>query len=865
MLHRKAVWLIGCGCLLAAPSVYAVTTTWNGGTGLWTDSNWSNGVPTTGVDVVISTGSVTSSVGRYIGGADGATLTIGGSGSNPVLAISEGAWNGLTFYGGTSTLYDGTITIGDGLAASTGPPAKPEGRFPQLTVHYHATFNQAGGLVTGGGTLTKLSYLIFYGDSTGASYNLSGGTVNAGQLAVNSGKGTFTQTGGTANIDSLETTNASSPGGYDGTYRLQGGLLVAGTIKGSALCTNHFEFSGGTLRVGTYTMYNGSTAQYVTRDLTQDGAGSLLDVTLQNTTLNGNYLLGAGTANVGSGRTLTVNGAVGNLAGAGVLNVNGGTLIASGTVDVDTLNFTGGTLTAPSITAGALTQDGAGSVLDVTNKNVTVTGDYSLGTGTANVGTGRTLAIGGNLVNLAGTGAINVAGGTLTAGVMNIDAASLSAGSLTAASITGTSSSTFSFTGGTLKVGSFDAVFNGLTQNGSSTLLSVVDQDTTIYRNPAVTAHAYTLLAGSAMVDNGRTLAISGANYVGISVSGSGTLNIANGTVRTTAAVGQLTLGAGGKVNQTAGLLSTYYLINAGTYELSGGTVNINTLACNGGTGVFTQSGGQANIVGQLQITNPGGSGAGKNGTYNLRGGTLATPLITGHVDAVNAFNFTGGTLRVTTVGAVPGGLTQNNTHGASLLDVSDRNTTINGVYQLLGGTARLANSHTLTATGGTTIGSGGALTGSGTVIGSVASDGLLSPGDSIGLLAIQGDYHQNADGTYLAEINADDLTADRVVVTGGSFYAGGTLDVELLPGTSSPGLGDVFDLIDGSIVGTFSELILPALSPGLSWSTADLYTMGQIEVVVPEPLTAWLLGSGLAILGLARLAACRRRAKTRA
>jgi hypothetical protein len=82
--------------------------------------------------------------------------------------------------------------------------------------------------------------------------------MNATALVVGHlGNGTFTQSGGTANVNGTLTV-ASQPGSV-GTYNLQGGLLKATTITpGSG--TAAFNFTGGTLSVGTY---NG--------DLTQTG------------------------------------------------------------------------------------------------------------------------------------------------------------------------------------------------------------------------------------------------------------------------------------------------------------------------------------------------------------------------------------------------------------------------------------------------------------------------------------------------------------------------------------------------------------------------------------------------------------------
>jgi hypothetical protein len=68
-----------------------------------------------------------------------------------------------------------------------------------------------------------------------------------------------------------------------------------------------------------------------------------------------------------------------------------------------------------------------------------------------------------------------------------------------------------------------------------------------------------------------------------------------------------------------------------------------------------------------------------------------------------------------------------------------------------------------------------------------------------------------------------------------------GKLSVELLDGFQ-PGAGDAFDVLDwDALSGTFSQVSLPELSPGLGWDTSRLYSSGTLSVV-PEPGTLALL-----------------------
>jgi hypothetical protein len=51
-----------------------------------------------------------------------------------------------------------------------------------------------------------------------------------------------------------------------------------------------------------------------------------------------------------------------------------------------------------------------------------------------------------------------------------------------------------------------------------------------------------------------------------------------------------------------------------------------------------------------------------------------------------------------------------------------------------------------------------------------------------------------------------------------------GSLDVELIDGFT-PQPGETFQLFNGSLSGSFSQLTLPALGNGESWNTSNLDT----------------------------------------
>ena len=79
---------------------------------------------------------------------------------------------------------------------------------------------------------------------------------------------------------------------------------------------------------------------------------------------------------------------------------------------------------------------------------------------------------------------------------------------------------------------------------------------------------------------------------------------------------------------------------------------------------------------------------------------------------------------------------------------------------------------------GNVTVGTAGTLGGNGTIAGLVTNNGTLAPGNSIGLLTVNGSFVQSAGSTYQVEANAAGQ-ADRInVAPGTAVIQGGTVQV---------------------------------------------------------------------------------------
>ena len=148
----------------------------------------------------------------------------------------------------------------------------------------------------------------------------------------------------------------------------------------------------------------------------------------------------------------------------------------------------------------------------------------------------------------------------------------------------------------------------------------------------------------------------------------------------------------------------------------------------------------------------------GSNALANLASNTTA-----GSLTIQNGHNLT--TPSFTNAGSVTVG-------GSSTLSVT-------GDYTQTAGTTELQLG-TLNATSAVNI-QGGALTGAGTVGGNVSNAGKVSPGSSVGILNISGNYTQTASGSLDVELGAGG-ESDQLNATG-TATLGGTLNVSTLGG----------------------------------------------------------------------------------
>jgi hypothetical protein len=136
-----------------------------------------------------------------------------------------------------------------------------------------------------------------------------------------------------------------------------------------------------------------------------------------------------------------------------------------------------------------------------------------------------------------------------------------------------------------------------------------------------------------------------------------------------------------------------------------------------------------------------------------------------------------------------------------------------------------------------------GTITGNGSITCAFTNDGVLSPGNSPGILTVNGDLVQSATGSYSVEIAGTGGPGaasgnDQLVVTGQATLDG-QVNVSLLNGFV-PSVGDVFIVMTFTAASSTASFNFPALPPDRVWTSVlnptDLSLV--VSAVLPVTLT---------------------------
>ncbi|TGU88681.1 autotransporter outer membrane beta-barrel domain-containing protein [Mesorhizobium sp. M00.F.Ca.ET.151.01.1.1] len=691
------------------------------------------------------------------------------------------------------TISQGTLQIGNG--GTTGSILGNVTDNGTLAFDRSDTYTYAG-VISGSGAVSQIGTGTTV--LTGANTYSGGTTISAGTLSVSADNNLGDASGGlTFNGGVLQVTGTAFTG-TDRTITL--GLLGGGFDIADA--GNAFTASQAITGSGALTKLGAGTL-ILTGDSNYGGGTTISAGTLQ---LGNGGTSGSITGNVANNGTLAFDRSD-TYTFAGTISGNGAAIQQGSGTTILTAdsNYTGGT----TISAGTLQLGNgglSGSITGNVNNNGTLVFDRSNGLVLAGVisGSGGVIQQGSSTTALTGDNTYN-GGTTISAGTLQLGNRG------TSGSITGDVTNN-----GTLAFYRTDSYTFAGTISGSGAV-NQLGSGTTILTADNTYAGVTTISAGTLQLGNGGTSGSIAGNvidngtlafdrsdavtFAGV-ISGSGAVSqIGTGTTIltadntyagvTTIAAGTLQLGNGGTSGSIAGNVT-----NNGTLIIDRSNGVTLAGAISGSGSVVQQGAGSTTLAG----TNSYGGGT------TISAGTLigqATSFGTGNIlnDAALVFDQPANATFASIIEG-SGTLTK---RGAGNLDLTGINT-LNGATTIEAGKLSVNGS---LANSAVTILGGGALGGNGTV-GSTTlqAGGVIAPGNSIGLLTIQGNF-VGAGGTVEIEaiLDGDASSTDKLVITGNTS---GTANVKVIGlGGGGAQTVDGIKIIDvgGTSAGTFNLL----------------------------------------------------------
>jgi fibronectin-binding autotransporter adhesin len=739
----------------------------------------------------------------------------GGGGYGGLGGVTSGAAAGLTYGNLFQTLQGGGG--GGASAAVNSPGASAVGGSGGGAIEMVAVGAlSVGSITTKGVTGTSNNSSTASGaGGAGGGILLSGSTVSVtGILDASAGNGAgLSAGGGGGGRIALSGIGSYTLGGSSVTFNLNGGNSTgSGSVAGLAGVLTLAPVST-TVPTGKTIVLDGTAIPVVAGSVTQ--TNPTIEVYIRNDLV----------VNSGATVSLGIDNLLNHLNSSGV-NVTA--ITNNGIFNTNGFSQTIDTLSGTTTTASLSLSAGSTLTVGANNGSGSYVGAMS-GTGTLIKEGSGTQTLGGTNTNYSGS--IFLTGGTLTASntnalinsTLNLAGGTLNFSGIQSASIGAIAgSSNFPVSGMlSLTVGNNNASTN-YSGNLSGTIISGINKigtgtwtlSGTNTQSGALNIQGGTVVMGSVgalspssaiSISSGATLDLNDFNDAITSTSNS--LSI-NGTVRngSISGTGTVTLGANG-------VMSAISTSSSATVTQTGAATVVNFT--NGGQ--FTNSASQALTWSNGTVTSPG--------RLTVSGTVNSTDFTS---DGVVTMNSTG-TINNTLSNLYLGGGSRTTINAGGHLTTASGTT-----IELDGGL--LVNNGTITGT--TDVNYGSLAKGTGTYgVVNVSQGGTYAPGNSPGIVtaaAVNFDSTPVSSGAATLQIELAGTTPgsqyDQLHVTG-QLSLGGELQVLTLPGFT-PSQGNSFDIMDwGTLSGKFSELDLPSLSAGLSWSTLQLYTTGTLRV----------------------------------
>ncbi|WP_398475173.1 autotransporter-associated beta strand repeat-containing protein [Tardiphaga sp.] len=750
--------------LVVIPDGVNVLQTWVHGAGPWTSTSnsWFN---TIGGIVPAPWG---SKYGVFRGIGD--TVSIEGSQSFAGLQFAGGTYSLVAGAGGVlrPTAFDGSDGIGE----------------LRVLANESATISApivgAGGInKTGGGTLVL----------AGTSTYTGGTTISGGTLQISSD----------ANL------------GSSGSLTFDNGILhttgnISWTRNVSLLGIGEIDTDAGTSLIFTNTVSGAGS-------LIKTGAGALVLTQVNGWT--GGTVLEAGTLQLGN---------FGALPNGSDVVVYGGKLDLNGydTTTRSLIGF-GGEI---ALSSAKLTLDQAGdtviaSTISGIGGSVVKTGSGTLLLSGTNTYTGGTTVAGGTVAISAdanlGTGTLTLSGGRLfTLGDIASSRAIQLAGSGTIDTLFGT---TFSTTGNVLGPGT-------LTKDGAGTL---------VLAGASVPGGGTVITAGTLQVGNGGVTGTLSGNVINNGVLAFNRADTWSYTDIISGSGALVHMGGGITVLTNTNTYSGGTLIANGTLQLSNGGSILGDVVNNGTLQVQRSDvytfGGTISGTGQFRNVGPGTTIL--TGDNHYSGGTMITQGALQIGDGGLAGSIIGDVINngaliarrdglLTLAGAISGvgSFTQS---GVGITRLDGLNT-YTGATDVTAGTlsvnGSIASSSLVSVERGATLGGNGVVSTT-----QVADGGMLSPGNSVGLLTVQGNLTFASAASYMVEVSG--ASADRTNITGVATLGNATVRVSFDPAAF---VRERYTILNaaGGVSGTFRSGVYsdepPSFVSTLSYDANNVY-----------------------------------------
>ena len=721
--------------------------------------------------------------------------------NNGVLANSDVNTYSFVKLAGSGT-FGGNVTLGNNSyiapGSVAGKPAKTtflKGLKEVGVVAYTIDMTVSGGVVTANDTIVIGGIWTLSGKST-IALNVTGGILPAGNYTLFKA--------GTVTGDLTKFKITGVPANLSFSFVNESGSIIL-KVKAPSKLTWKGDVSANWDNDLTSNWLNATQSQtFITNDSVNFNEDAILKSVIINQSVipstltvdaTSNYVL-SGTGSIEGIGSVTKNG-TGKLTLSTTNKYTGITTVNGGTLEIATL-ANGGVAS----TIGAATNAPAnivlnGGKLSYTGGATSIDRGFTLG---QNDGT---LSITSSTGVLATTGKITGVGSLIKDGVGRLSLASAS-----------------DYTGGTIiKAGSIALTTDVANTSGLSTSDTITFQGGSLFMYDSNTTDNTSNWNLKVPAGYSGTLNTDGLSTIAGTLTGGGILyyytNYSGNVLASNASKFTGTLNI---ITDTDGGYFDVYNTNG----FPGSKINLSSLV----TMIYRATANVTIPIGDLTGTSTGVLGAGGSAGCNITweiGNRNANSTFNGMITNAQ-YTGTGAVAAIRKVGTGIWTLTNASTYTGG--------TTINGGTIMVNNTTGSG-----LGAGIINVNAGGILAGTGIISGivNVNNGGLLSPGSGIGTLTLSNNVNILPLGILAVDIDKTGSKNDLLSLSD-TLTMAGTLQVNASVGTTFAA-GDAFKIINGTVLGTPTQIVPAIPGDGLAWDLSEFNASGKLKVVVTTGL----------------------------